>query len=158
MKKVLVTGKNGLVGQAIQTVSCDYNMEFIFVGREEADLTNEQDVKSLLRFFKPNYVVHTAAKVGGIGGNMNEPAAMFYDNIMMNTHVIHHAWHYGVEKLLAFSSVCVFPDGIPVLREDLMQQGEPYHTQFAYGSAKRAITHNSPYGTASDIFTSMELL
>jgi len=140
-KRVLVTGKNGLVGTAIREVSEGYcpDFDFVYVGRAETDLTKEQEVESLFRIVKPDYVIHTAAKVGGIGGNINEPAAMFYDNILMNTHVIHQAWKYGVEKLLAFSSVCVFPDGIPVLREDLMQQGEPYHTQFAYGSAKRAI-------------------
>jgi GDP-L-fucose synthase len=138
-KRILVTGKNGLVGQAIKSVADLCENEYFFAGREEADLTNKHDVESLFKFFKPDYVIHAAAKVGGIGGNINEPAAMFYDNIMINTHVIHQAWKYGVEKLLAFSSVCVFPDGIPVLREDLMQQGEPYHTQFAYGSAKRAI-------------------
>lgn len=137
--RVLVTGKNGLVGKAIWYWRNWFKYNFLFVGREEADLTKEHEVEALFKYYKPDYVIHAAAKVGGIGGNINEPANMFRDNILMNTFVIDKAWKYGVKKLLAFSSVCVFPDGIPVLREDLMQQGEPYHTQFAYGSAKRAI-------------------
>lgn len=140
MKRVLVTGKNGLVGKALwhwREWFSNYN--FFFASRDEADLTKEHEVDALFKYYKPDYVVHAAAKVGGIGGNINEPAKMFYENILMNTFVIDKAWKYGAKKLLAFSSVCVFPDGIPVLREDLMQQGEPYPTQFAYGSAKRAI-------------------
>lgn len=137
--RVLVTGKNGLVGKALQHCVHLRNHKFLFVGREEADLTKEHEVESLFKFYKPHYVIHAAAKVGGIGGNINEPAQMFTQNVLMNTFVVDKAWKYEVKKLLAFSSVCVFPDGIPVLREDLMQQGEPYHTQFAYGSAKRAI-------------------
>ena len=136
--KILVTGKNGLMGCALQKTQTPGH-EFVFIGREEVDLTNEQEVESMFRILKPDWVIHTAAKVGGIGGNINEPADMFHKNILMNTHIIHYAYKYNVQKLLAFSSVCVFPDGIPVLREDLMQQGEPYHTQFAYATAKRAI-------------------
>lgn len=139
--RVLVTGKNGLVGYALEKeVDWGYlDYDFFFVGRNEADLTKEDEVESLFKILKPDIVIHSAAKVGGIGGNINEPAKMFRDNILMNTHLIHHAWKNGVQKFLAFSSVCVFPDGIPVLKEEFMQQGEPYHTQFAYGAAKRAI-------------------
>ena len=137
--KVLVTGKNGLVGAALQQVGSSSIHQMVFVGREEAGLTKECEVEALFRLIKPDWVVHTAAKVGGIGGNIKEPAAYFYQNILMNSFIIHYAWKYGVKKLLAFSSVCVFPDGIPLLKESLMLQGEPYHTQFAYACAKRAI-------------------
>src|SRR3989344_3683499 len=137
--KVLVTGKNGLVGAALQQVGSSSIHQMVFVGREEADLTKECEVEALFRLIKPDWVVHTAAKVGGIGGNLKEPAAYFYQNILMNSFMIHYAWKYGVQKFLAFSSVCVFPDGIPILKESLMQQGEPYYTQFAYAGAKRAI-------------------
>jgi GDP-L-fucose synthase len=135
--KILITGKNGLVGKALQSQST--NHEFVFIGREEADLTKESEVEMIFRLIKPDYVIHTAAKVGGIGGNIEGPADMFYQNMLMNSFVIHHACKYGVKKLLAFSSVCVFPDNIPVLKEDLMHKGEPFYSQFAYASAKRAI-------------------
>jgi hypothetical protein len=105
-KRVLVTGKNGLVGYALRA-RLDWgipNHDFLFVGRTEADLTKENEVESLFKIYKPDIVIHTAAKVGGIGGNINEPAEMFRDNILMNTHLIHHAWKHGVQKFLAFSS------------------------------------------------------
>lgn len=136
--KILVTGKNGLVGSALQKIATSEH-EFVFVGSKECDLTKSHEVETMFRLIEPDWVIHAAAKVGGIGGNINGPANYFYDNILMNSHIIHYASLYGVEKLLAFSSVCVFPDGLPVLKEELMHYGEPYHTQFAYGAAKRAI-------------------
>src|SRR3990167_4825145 len=137
--KILVTGKNGLIGTALLRASKSLSHQVVFVGREDADLTKEDEVESLFRLVKPDWVVHTAAKVGGIGGNIKEPAAYFYQNILMNSFMIHYAWKYGITKFLAFSSVCVFPDGIPILKENLMLQGEPYYTQYAYAGAKRAI-------------------
>lgn len=136
--RILVTGKDGLVGSAIKEESM-LDHTYIYIGRNQADLTQKQDVEELFAVLKPDWVIHTAAKVGGIGGNINGPATYFYENMLMNTYMIHYAWKYGVKKFLAFSSVCVFPDGIPILKEELMQTGEPYHTQFAYGAAKRAI-------------------
>src|SRR4051812_1424327 len=113
--RILVTGKNGLVGKALQYRTVLGNHKYLFVGREDADLTKEHEVEALFKFYKPHYVIHAAAKVGGIGGNINEPAQMFYENILMNSFIIDKAWKYDVKKLLAFSSVCVFPDGIPIL-------------------------------------------
>jgi GDP-L-fucose synthase len=135
--RILVTGKNGLVGRAIQEEAM-LEHHWSFVGRE-IDLTKEKEVESLFLAYKPDWVIHTAAKVGGIGGNLIGPANYFYENILMNSYMIHFAWKYGVKKFLVFSSVCVFPDGIPELREDLLHSGEPFYTQFAYGAAKRAI-------------------
>lgn len=135
--KILVTGGNGLVGNALKRVKT--NHEMIFVGSREADLTKEHEVESLFKIFEPSYVIHTAAKVGGIGGNINNPVTYYRDNVMMNTNIIHQANRYGVTKFLGFSSVCVFPDGIPILKEELMHQGTPYHTQYAYAAAKRAM-------------------
>ncbi len=136
--RILVTGKNGLVGAAIKEEALP-DHEYFFIGREYGDLTNPTSVLNMYEAIRPDYVIHTAAKVGGIGGNISGPADYFYDNILMNSYMVHYACRYNVKKMLAFSSVCVFPDGIPVLREDLMQKGEPYHTQFAYGAAKRAL-------------------
>lgn len=136
--RILVTGKNGLLGSAIKEESLP-NHEYFFVGRKDGDLTKENDVEHIYKTIRPDWVIHTSAKVGGLGGNLAFPAEYFYENILINTYMVHFAWKYGVQKFLGFSSVCVFPEGIPVLQEDLMQQGEPYPSQFAYGAAKRAL-------------------
>jgi GDP-L-fucose synthase len=138
--KILVTGSNGLVGNAIKKVALtNPQFNFIFVRREDCDLTKEDQVENLFIKHKPNYVIHTAAKVGGIGGNMIGHADYFYENILINSLVIHYSWKYNVEKLLAFSSVCVFPDDSQILSEEKMHNGPPFSGNFAYAFSKRMV-------------------
>lgn len=145
--KLLITGADGLVGTALRRLAPDA----IFITRKEADLTSEQDVMGIYGRHHPDYVIHAAAKVGGIGGNMAGHADYFYQNIIMNSHMIHYANLFDVKKMLVFSSVCVFPDGIEILREDLMHKGEPFTGNFAYAHAKRMVdiqiqAYRSQYG------------
>jgi GDP-L-fucose synthase len=138
--KILVTGGNGLVGSAIKKAALkNPQFDFIFIGREDYDLTKENEVESLFLKHKPNYVIHTAAKVGGIGGNMIGHADYFYQNILINSFFIHYAWKHNVEKLLAFSSVCVFPNDSQILKEENMHNGPPFSGNFAYAYAKRMV-------------------
>ena len=128
-KKVLVTGGHGLVGSAI---IADQR-----VGHE-IDLRDSSQVDSMYKLYQPTHVVHCAAKVGGVGGNMSYKGDYFYDNIMMNTNVIEGARKHGVEKLINFLSVCVFPDDVEYpLIEDKIHLGEPHHSNNAYAYAKR---------------------
>lgn len=133
--KVLVTGSDGLVGNSLKNILPNA----VFLNRKDGDLTKEQDVINIYEKYKPDAVIHLAAKVGGIGGNLIGPANYFYENLLMNSFLIHYAVQYQIKKFLAFSSVCVFPEGLPFLKENLMHKGEPYYTQYAYGAAKRAI-------------------
>ena len=138
--KILVTGGNGLVGNAIKKAALkNPQFDFVFIGREDYDLTKENEVESLFLKHKPNYVIHTAAKVGGIGGNMIGHADYFYQNILINSFFIHYAWKHNVEKLLAFSSVCVFPNDSQILKEENMHNGPPFSGNFAYAYAKRMV-------------------
>lgn len=138
--RILVTGGNGLVGNAIRRIAgIRPNDTFVFLTREDGDLTKEEDVKNIFNRFKPECVIHTAAKVGGIGGNMIGHADYFYQNILMNTFMLHYAYLSGVKKMLAFSSVCVFPDDVVTLKEDIMHNGPPFTGNFAYAHAKRMV-------------------
>ena len=140
MAKVLVTGGRGLVGNAIKSLTSEYtDLEFVFSSRLDHDLTNEEDVRMLLDIVQPDYVIHTAARVGGIGRNLSTPAEQYYDNILMNSYVIHHAHRSGVEKLLAFSSVCAFPAGAENLSEGILHDGEPYPAHYSYAYSKRMV-------------------
>lgn len=139
-KCVLVTGANGLVGQAVKSIKDDYNFDFIFIGnKDEFDLRNELQVQNLLEIYNPDHILHLAARVGGIGRNLNSPVQQFNDNILINTNIIKTAYEYGVEKLIAFSSVCVFPQDKIVLKEDEMHNGPPFPAHWSYAMAKRAV-------------------
>lgn len=137
--RVLVTGSNGLVGSAIKEDSESSNHEFLFASRDGADLTKQSDVECLFNTVKPDAVIHTAAKVGGIEANRTMQEEFFYDNILINANVIRECVKHGVKKLFAFSSVCVFPDDLAMLEEEKIHSGPVYAANFAYGYAKRMV-------------------
>ena len=127
--KRLVTGGTGLVGSAI--------IADVKVGRNY-DLTNPEICDSMFNEHKPTHVIHCAAKVGGLGGNMNYKGEYFHDNIMINTNVIESARKAGVTNLVSFLSTCVFPDNIEYpLTEKKIHLGEPHFSNYPYAYAKR---------------------
>ena len=144
MKKLLVTGGNGLVGKEIE---CDYK-----VGRE-FDLRDKNQTDTLIEKFKPTQIIHCAGKVAGLGGNMNYMGEYFYDNLMINTNIIESCRKNNVEKLLVFSSTCVFPDDVEYpLTEDKIHLGPPHSTNYGYAYAKRMadvqiMAYNQQYNT-----------
>jgi len=85
-------------------------------------------------------VIHLAAKVGGIGYNRDHPAEMFYDNIMMGTHLMHEAWKAGVKKFVAIGTICCYPKFTPVpFMEENLWNGYPEETNAPYGMAKKML-------------------
>lgn len=144
MKKVLVTGSKGLVGSEIDAD--------IKISRE-FDLKNPKEVDQMFESHRPTHVIHCAAKVGGLGGNMNAMGSYFYDNLMISTNVIESARKYDIKKLIAFSSTCVFPKNIEYpLTEDKIHLGPPHETNFGYAYAKRMsdvqiLAYNQQYNT-----------
>jgi GDP-L-fucose synthase len=144
MKK-LITGGFGLIGSEFS--------EGIKIKREDCNLIIPEEVNNLLLKTEPDYVIHTAAKVGGVGANMNFKASFFYENIMMNTNIIHYSWLNKVKKLISFSSTCVFPNDIEYpITEDKIHLGPPHFSNDAYAYAKRMVdiqnkAYNEQYGT-----------
>jgi len=129
--KILVTGGNGLVGsefigdQYYKPTSKDYNL-----------INRDDTYRLMLKGF--DSVIHCAAKVGGVGGNMNYKGEFFYDNIMMNTNVIEGARLSKVKNLVSFLSTCVFPDQVEYpLTEKKIHLGPPHFSNDAYAYAKR---------------------
>lgn len=129
--KILVTGGNGLVGSEFK------GNEYFKPSSKQYDLTDKDQTYSLMiKGF--DSVIHCAAKVGGVGGNMNYKGEFFYENIMMNTNVIEGARLTGVKNLVAFLSTCVFPDDIDYpLTEKKIHLGPPHFSNDAYAYAKR---------------------
>ncbi len=137
--KVLVLGSSGLVGSAIKEQSKNSRHTFIFATRKDADLTKEDEVDQLFNRYRPMCVINCSAICGGIGGNLSNPVSFYRENILMNSHVMKLSHRYGVDKLLMFSSVCVFDPKFEVIKEDLMLEGHPFEANASYGWAKRMI-------------------
>lgn len=153
MQRILITGGNGLVGRAIKDVSSKYpQFEFFFAKHDDYELTNEESVKKLFADSQPNFVIHTAANVGGLGLNIAKPASQFYENIVMNTFITHYCYLNNVEKLISFSSICAMPDELNEMNENLLHAGPPNSHHFSYGYSKRMVdvqnkAYNHQYGT-----------
>lgn len=143
MKK-LITGGTGLVGSSFR--------DGIKVG-SSVDLRKYDDAYSLIKDQKPDVVIHTAAIVGGVGANIENPAKFFTDNIQINTNVIDACYKLGVKKLVCFLSTCIFPDDVEYpLREEQIHFGPPHNSNYAYAYAKRMAevqikAYNQQYGT-----------
>lgn len=131
--KILVTGGKGLVGSEF------IGNQYFKPSSKEYDLTDkDQTYRLMLKQF--DGVIHCAAKVGGLGSNMNYKGEFFYNNVMMNTNVIEGARLSGVKNLVAFLSTCVFPDSVEYpLTEKKIHLGPPHFSNDAYAYAKRMV-------------------
>lgn len=140
MAVVLVTGCGGLVGRTLANlIRDDKTFECRTAYRQDFDLRKEDSVRAMYELFRPDYVVNCAAVVGGVKFNKEHPDVLFRDNVLINTHMIHYAHHYGVKRIISFSSACAFQDGFYPFKEDHLQDGKPYVGNLAYGYAKRMV-------------------
>ncbi|WCL80980.1 GDP-L-fucose synthase [Saprospira sp. CCB-QB6] len=132
MAKRLVTGGTGMVGSAIPAD--------LKIGRKDCNLGDWQAVNAFFEKEKPEEVIHTAAKVGGVWANMHQKGDFFRENVLMNTHVIEAARLHGTKRLLAFLSTCVFPDQVSYpLDAQKIHLGPPHRSNDAYAYAKRMV-------------------
>lgn len=141
MTRILVTGAGGLVGRATTKALRDRGHDVIEVAsRRDCDLTASDDVATLVRSVRPENVVHLAASVFGVGGNLAYPGEVFYRNTLMNTVLIEACRVSGVSKIVAMGSAAVYADGLEQpLRESDALAGEPHGSEFAYAYSKRAM-------------------
>jgi len=152
MNKILVTGGSSTVGQHLKHILPDA----IYINSSNCDLTNHNDVRSLLESTKPHTVIHLAAKVGGILDNIEHPAEYFYQNVMMNTILMNESYANGVKRFIGILSSCIYPDILPdenyPLTEDMLFLGPPTPTNFSYGYAKRCLAVQiDAYNTEYDL-------
>lgn len=141
MVTVLVTGGKGLVGNAIKRVSNNYpKFNFIYTSSKDFDLTIVEDTEKMFLKYKPDYVIHLAANVGGLFKNMNQKVKMFEDNLMINYNVVKCCYKYKVEKLMVCLSTCIFPDNITYpIDENKLHIGPPHDSNEGYSYAKRML-------------------
>lgn len=152
--KIYIAGHRGLVGSAIvrRLEAAGYS-RLIFRTHAELDLTRQAGVEAFFLSEKPEYVILSAAKVGGIGANSTYPADFIYDNLAIAQNVIHAAYKTGVKKLLNLGSSCIYPKLAPQpMKEEYFMTGPLEVTNEAYAIAKiaaiRLCKHfNDQYGT-----------
>ena len=139
MVRVLVTGGRGLVGQAIkEQVGTDQN--YHFTHSQEADLSDYDSCYQLFTQYQPSQVIHLAANVGGLFKNMKQKVEMLEKNLLINYHVVKCCHLFGVTRLVGCLSTCIFPDQTTYpIKETMLHQGPPHHSNDAYAYAKRML-------------------
>lgn len=136
--KIFVAGHRGLVGSAIlRTLQERGYGNIVTRTRSELDLLNQSDVEEFFKSEKIDYVFDAAARVGGIYANDTYSGEFIYENIQIQTNLIHYAWKYGVEKFVFLGSVCIYPKYAEVpVKEDSLLTGHLEPTNDAYAIAK----------------------
>lgn len=137
---VLVTGGNGFLGRAVTS-----RLRSNGTGRtttptsEDFDLRRLDDVEAMFETFRPDVVIHLAARVGGIGANMERPGDLYLDNLLMGTYVIDVARRMNTPKSVILGTICSYPKFTPVpFDETSLWTGYPEETNAPYGIAKLA--------------------
>ena len=138
--RVYVAGNTGLVGSAIvRTLHWKGYTNILSSPSHHWDLRNQMDVERFFRVNEPEYVYLAAAKVGGIGANAYYPGHFIYDNLMIQTNVIHAARKFGVKKLLFLGSSCIYPKfAEQPIKEDQLLGGHLEPSNDSYAIAKIA--------------------
>ena len=151
--KIYIAGHRGMVGSAIvRELERKGHTNLVFRTHQELDLTNQLAVQNFFHQEKPDQVYLAAARVGGIYANNTFPAEFIYDNVMVQSNVIHQAFMHGVKKLLFLGSSCIYPRmASQPMSEDALLTGKLEPTNEPYAIAKIAgikmcESYNRQYG------------
>jgi GDP-L-fucose synthase len=138
-KRITVTGGKGFLGTHLIRLMKEKGYGHIAVADlPEYNLVDVTDVRRLYDETRPDVVIHLAAKVGGIGFNRENPAALFYENAMMGIQLMHEGYIHGINKFVALGTICAYPKFTPVpFCEDDLWVGYPEETNAPYGLAKK---------------------
>ena len=152
--RIYVAGHKGLVGSAIlRRLQAEGYSNLIVRSHKELDLMRQEEVEAFFRAEKPEYVFLAAAKVGGILANNTYPAEFIYQNLSIESNVIHSAYEAGVKKLLFLGSSCIYPRDCPQpMKEEYLLSGklEPTNEPYAItkiAGIKMCQSYNRQYGT-----------
>jgi GDP-L-fucose synthase len=158
--KIFIAGHRGMVGSAImrQLIAQGHSANNILTrSHSELDLTNQLAVQRFFETEKPEQVYLAAAKVGGIHANNTYPAEFIYQNLMIETNVIHAAFNHQVKKLLFLGSSCIYPKfAAQPMPETALLTGALEPTNEPYAIAKIAgiklcESYNRQYGESHGI-------
>ena len=156
-ERIFVAGHRGMAGSAIVRALLQegvFNNQILTRSRDELNLCNQQAVEAFFNQERPTQVYLAAAKVGGIHANSTYPADFIYENLVIQTNIVHAAFQAGVKKLLFLGSSCIYPRLAPqpmaeeaLLTSPLEPTNEPYAIAKIAG-IKLCESYNRQYGAS----------
>ena len=140
-KRITITGGKGFLGTHLINNLTSRGYQNLFIADiPEYNLVKSQGIKRMYDDSKPDIVIHLAAKVGGIGFNQENPATLFYENLMMGAQCLHEGYLRNIEKFVAIGTICAYPKFTPVpFKEQDLWNGYPEETNASYGLAKKML-------------------
>ena len=137
--KILITGSNGFIGKNIFDYFSSRKLEVYGLTKKNCDLTNYRKVNSYFRKIKPKYVVHCAAKSGGLKYNLENPAVIFSENLIILRNVLLNCSKFSIKKLILICNSCMYPEKIKrKFKESDIFKGPPDPTSEATAFSKLA--------------------
>ena len=135
---IYVAGHKGMVGSAIVRLLVKEGYKNIVTRtKDELNLLDSVEVSKFFDDIRPQYVIDSAARVGGIKANMTYPAEFLYENLQIQNNIIWSALNSGVDKLLFLGSSCIYPrNSIQPMKEEYLLDGKPEPTNEGYALAK----------------------
>ena len=125
IKKVFLTGGTGMIGQSILNNTNKLNYQFLAPDRSICDLENLEQIKKILKDFKPDLIIHSAGKVGGIKANMSNSLNFLLKNLEISKNLIIAAKENEIKNLINLACSCVYPSNInTILDEEMILKGE----------------------------------
>ena len=153
MKRVFIAGHQGMVGSAlVRQLTAQPDIELVLRERAQLDLTRQAEVEDFFQSEQIDQVYLAAAKVGGIHANNTYPAEFIYQNLVIESNVIHAAHQNKVQQLLFLGSSCIYPkQAAQPMQESALLTGSLEPTNEPYALAKIAgiklcESYNRQYG------------
>lgn len=156
-KRVVVTGGAGFLGLYLVKKLSELGVEPLIPRSKDYDLRKREDCEKVVK--RADIIIHGAAEVGGIGYNRDNPATLFYNNLMMGVQLMEEARMAGVKKVVAIGTICAYPKFTPVpFKEEDIWDGYPEETNAPYGLAKKMMLVQSQAYRVQYDFNSIFLL
>ena len=159
-KRITITGGEGFLGRHLIRKMKGKGYKHLYIADiPKYDLVKLEDIRRMYNDSKPDIVIHLAAKVGGIGFNQENPAPLFYENLMMGIQLLHEGYLRNIEKFVAIGTICAYPKHTPVpFKEEDLWNGYPEETNAPYGLAKKMMLVQSQAYRKQHAFNSIFLL
>jgi GDP-L-fucose synthase len=139
-KRVVVTGGAGFLGRHVVDQLREGGADVFAPRKSDYDLVERDACRRLIADTNPDVVVHLAARVGGIGANLDNPGLYFFENLMMGVQLVEECRLANVSKIVTVGTICEYPKQTPVpFREEALWDGYPEETNAPYGLAKKML-------------------
>lgn len=147
--KIYITGSSGMAGSNICEQKPSNKYELLTPSHKEVDLLKYEEVLNFLQKNKPDFIIHTAGKVGGIQANQSNLYSFLMENTLMGLNLIKAAKEVGIKNLINLSSSCVYPKDAPSpLKEEMFLTGSLEPTNEGYAIAKNVVMKSCQYLSA----------